>query len=152
MEEIDVGSTDLLIRKTLNPSAVTLKSSEMLKESDEEGGKDVSITKSSVIGGACNTANTILGASVITIPYVMKVYGIVLGTFLIIAVAFITIFIVWLLLLAKDRTGLCTYSSIAHDTLGYTGSVITKLAIILNNFGLCAVYLCIYASLWPSLM
>jgi len=58
-----------------------------------------------VLGGAFNTANTILGASVITIPYIMKTYGIILGIFFIVTVGFITIFTVWLLLLAKDKTG-----------------------------------------------
>jgi len=82
----------------------------------------------------------------------MKVYGFVLGTILYVFIGFINNFTVGLLLLTKDKTGCKTYASIAENTLGYAGSVVTKLAIIVNNFGLCAVYLCIFASLWPSLM
>ena len=76
MEEFDIADSESLMQA---------------KDNEDHGGHGPKITNSSVVGGAFNTANTILGASVITIPSVMKIYGIVLGTFFIVIVGMITV-------------------------------------------------------------
>jgi predicted small secreted protein len=66
----------------------------------------------------------------------MKVFGTLIGVILVAAFVVPTIFTIYLLMLSKDLTGCNTYASIAQYTWGYAGSVVTKLAIIFNGYGL----------------
>ena len=59
-------------------------------DDDEDEGHGPTSRNSGAIGGAFNTANTILGAGVIALPYIMKVFGMLVGIFLTVFLACVT--------------------------------------------------------------
>jgi amino acid permease len=124
----------------------------IIEEEDQEDHGKSSAHRSGTVGGAFNTANTILGAGVIALPYIMKCFGMIFGIILVCFMAMVTVLTIHLLMEAKDSTGKNTYGKIAEASLGAKGSIITKCAIILNNYGLCTVYLVIFGSLFPSIL
>jgi hypothetical protein len=75
------------------------------KDNEDHGGHGPTSKDSSILGGALNTANTILGAGVIALPFIMKVFGIFLGMILVVGSAALALLTVYFLLLAKDLTG-----------------------------------------------
>ena len=97
-----------------------------------------------VLGAFLQIGNTILGAGIISLPVVIRYLGFILGIVFIIIIAFLTIYSCYLLLKAHQITGKRKYSSIAHAAMGSKGYLFTNSMIILNNFGLCAVYFRIF--------
>ena len=85
-----------------------------------------------------------MGAGILSIPIVMRYIGIFPGTLFICFIAFVTIYSVNLLIQCQEITGKSGYSLFAKITLGPPGSLLVKIIIIINNFGLCCAYLRIF--------
>ena len=95
-------------------------------------------------GAFIQIGNTILGAGIISLPVVIRYLGIILGIVFIFIIALLTIYSSYLLLKAHQITKKKKYSSIAHAAMGGKGYIFTNVMIILNNFGLSAVYFRIF--------
>lgn len=85
-----------------------------------------------------------MGAGILSIPIVMRYIGIFPGTLFICFIAFVTVYSVNLLIKCQEITGKSGYSLFAKITLGPPGSLLVKIIIIINNFGLCCAYLRIF--------
>lgn len=85
-----------------------------------------------------------MGAGILSIPIVMRYIGIFPGTLFICFIAFVTVYSVNLLIQCQEITGKSGYSLFAKITLGPPGSLLVKIIIIINNFGLCCAYLRIF--------
>jgi amino acid permease len=109
----------------LNESA-RLGDTELVPEDEDASEHGGSAHKSGTLGGAFNTANTILGAGVIALPYIMKCFGLIFGIILVVFMAAVTVLTIHLLMEAKDNTGKNNYGKIAEASLGAKGSIITK--------------------------
>ena len=95
-------------------------------------------------GAFIQIGNTILGAGIISLPVVIRYLGFILGIIFIAIIALLTIYSSYLLLKAHQITRKKKYSSIAHAAMGGKGYIFTNVMIILNNFGLSAVYFRIF--------
>ena len=95
-------------------------------------------------GAFIQIGNTILGAGIISLPVVIRYLGFILGIIFIAIIALLTIYSSYLLLKAHQITRKKKYSSIAHSATGGKGYIFTNVMIILNNFGLSAVYFRIF--------
>ena len=95
-------------------------------------------------GAFIQIGNTILGAGIISLPVVIRYLGFILGIIFIFIIALLTIYSSYLLLKAHQITRKKKYSSIAHAAMGGKGYIFTNVMIILNNFGLSAVYFRIF--------
>lgn len=99
---------------------------------------------SSYIAAAFHIINTIMGAGILSIPVVFRYLGIVLGAVFIFLIASVNIFSVHLLLKCKDMTKKNGYAMFAKITYGAAGSLLVKIIIIINNFGMCCAYFRIF--------
>ena len=95
-------------------------------------------------GAFLQIGNTILGAGIISLPVVIRYLGFILGIAFIIVIAALTVYSCYLLLKAHQITRKKNYSSIALAAMGEKGYLLTNIMIILNNFGLSAVYFRIF--------
>lgn len=85
-----------------------------------------------------------MGAGVLGIPLFYKSYGIILSTILIIFFMIVTIYSVSCLLFANSITKKSGYSIFAKISYGNIGTLMVKLAIIINNFGVTCAYFRIF--------
>ena len=109
-------------------------------------GKDSSTT------AGIQIANTIMGAGILSIPLMMSYLGILLGTILLLFLAVLTIYTVYILMRCHQITGKSGYSMFGKITMGIVGSVIVKIIIIVNNMGLCICYLRIFGEVFQTII
>ena len=109
-------------------------------------GKDSSTT------AGIQIANTIMGAGILSIPLMMSYLGILLGTILLLFLAVLTIYSVYILMRCHQITGKSGYSMFGKITMGTVGSVIVKIIIIVNNMGLCICYLRIFGEVFQTII
>ena len=102
--------------------------------------------KSSVLTSIINLMNTVLGAGILALPFVLLNFGLFFGLLIVIAIYFMTIFSCKLLLNSKNLCSKADYSQIGISTFGYPGQIIIKVIIILNNLGMCISYAIIFGS------
>ena len=89
-------------------------------------------------------ANTIMGAGILSIPLMMSYLGILLGAVLLLFLAVLTIYSVYILMRCHQITGKSGYSMFGKITMGTIGSILVKIVIIVNNMGMCICYLRIF--------
>ena len=89
----------------------------------------------SVWSAGMNTANTIIGVGIIGLPSVVRQFGILLGSFLIIFTGFMTFTSVYLMVMCKKESRYTNITTIANYALGKGGDYWIKIAIIINNWG-----------------
>ncbi|TMW54995.1 hypothetical protein Poli38472_014766 [Pythium oligandrum] len=93
---------------------------------------------STVWGSTFTLTNTILGSGTLAVPYAIASSGWLLGNAVMLAIALITRYSVYLLLSASDRAGVnCarTYESIGHYTMGGFGTKLAEFTFIFGGFG-----------------
>ena len=139
------------------PARIHGENSEILPEelSGEEGEGHGSFTKhakSSVFMAAMNIINTIIGAGILNLPYVISQFGILVGSLIIILTYILTNLSCLLLLKSKNLCGHSKYNTIGVTCFGLIGENIIKLIIIINNLGLCIVYLVIFGNVSNKLI
>ena len=88
--------------------------------------------------------NTIIGGGVVSLPFVMSNFGIILGLFIFIMVYLMTVFSCLLLLRVKNNTQRSHYGTIGTFCFGYKGKMAIDIIIIINNFGMCMSYFIIF--------
>ena len=97
-------------------------------------------------------ANTIMGAGILSIPLMMSYLGILLGAILLLFLAVLTIYSVYILMRCHQITGKSGYSMFGKITMGTIGSVLVKIVIIVNNMGLCICYLRIFGEVFQTII
>ncbi len=126
------------------PSSIYSKFKE---EPEDNDGHDTDVNHHGTLtskNAAMTIANTIMGAGILSIPIVMRYIGMFPGTLFILFIAFVTVYSVNLLIRCQEISGKSGYSMFAKITMGPFGSLLVKIIIIINNFGLCCAYLRIF--------
>ncbi|DAZ94002.1 TPA: hypothetical protein N0F65_007246 [Lagenidium giganteum] len=93
---------------------------------------------STVLGSMFTLTNTILGSGTLAVPFAIASSGWLLGNAIMLAIAMITRYSVFLLLSASDRAGVnCakTYESLGHYTMGKFGTMLAEFTFIFGGFG-----------------
>ena len=108
-------------------------------------GKDSSTT------AGIQIANTIMGAGILSIPLVMSYLGILIGAVLLLFLAITTIYSVYILMRCHQITGKSGYSMFGKITMGPIGAILVKFIIIVNNMGICIVYLRIFGEVFQTI-
>ena len=90
---------------------------------------------SSIFMTGINVANTIIGVGIIGLPAVIRQFGILIGSILIMWCGFMTCTSCLLLVLCKKECRYTSVITIANHALGVPGDLMIKAAIILNNWG-----------------
>ena len=109
-------------------------------------GKDSSTT------AGIQIANTIMGAGILAIPLLMSYLGILIGTIILVFLAIVTIYTVYILMRCHQITGKSGYSMFGKITLGKVGSILVKIIIIINNMGICICYLRIFGEVFQTII
>lgn len=106
-----------------------------------------------VVGSMFTLSNTILGSGTLAVPYAIASSGWLLGNLVMLAIALITRYSVYLLLTASDRAGYhCarTYESIGHYTLGAFGTMLAEFTFIFGGFGTLVSYFIFITDLFAA--
>ncbi len=111
-----------------------------------EKGKDSPIT------AGIQIANTIMGAGILSIPLIMSYLGLLIGIILVVFLAAITLYSVYILIRCHEITGKNGYSMFGKITLGKIGSILVKVIIIINNIGLCICYFRIFGEVLQTIV
>jgi amino acid permease len=109
-------------------------------------GKDSSTT------AGIQIANTIMGAGILAIPLLMSYLGILIGAIILVFLAIVTIYTVYILMRCHQITGKSGYSMFGKITLGKVGSILVKIIIIINNMGICICYLRIFGEVFQTII
>mmetsp|Transcript_70971 Transcript_70971/g.82623 ORF Transcript_70971/g.82623 Transcript_70971/m.82623 type:complete len:524 (+) Transcript_70971:41-1612(+) len=115
--------------------------------SGEEGeghGHNTGDEKDGIFASSLNIANTCLGAGILALAYVMKEFGILLSLMIFILSYALCVFSCFLLLKAKNLSGHSKYSTIGVYSVGRLAEKLIKIMVIINNTGLCIVYLVLF--------
>ena len=115
--------------------------------SGEEGeghGHNSGDVKTQIFTSSLNIANTCLGAGILELAYIMKQFGVVLALVIFLGSYLLGLSSCYLLLKAKNLSGHSKYSTIGVFAMGRIGERLIKFMVIVNNVGLCLVYLIIF--------
>lgn len=101
------------------------------------------IETASVSGAVFNVSTSIIGAGIMSIPFTLKVLGIIPAVALIMLVAFMTDLSVELLLRFTHSSNSTTYAGVMKESFGLIGSVATQICVMITNLGCLIMYLII---------
>ncbi|KGN50711.1 amino acid transporter AVT6C-like isoform X2 [Cucumis sativus] len=101
------------------------------------------IKTASVSGAVFNVSTSIIGAGIMSIPFTLKVLGIIPAVALIMLVAFMTDLSVELLLRFTHSSNSTTYAGVMKESFGLIGSVATQICVMITNLGCLIMYLII---------
>ena len=108
--------------------------------------------KDSSASAGIQIANTIMGAGILSIPIIMSYLGILLGLVIVLFLAVSTIYSVFILIRCHEITGKSGYSMFGKMTMGKFGSILIKIIIIINNFGICVCYFRIFGEVIQTIV
>lgn len=106
-----------------------------------------------VVGSMFTLTNTILGSGTLAVPFAIASSGWLLGNLVMLAIALITRYSVFLLLTASNRAGYhCakTYESIGHYTMGVFGTMLAEFTFIFGGFGTLVSYFIFITDLFAA--
>ncbi|KAJ1511149.1 hypothetical protein HMI54_001009 [Coelomomyces lativittatus] len=109
-----------------------------------------STKKSSIAGATLNFTNSIIGAGIISLPYAISQAGIVLGSVLLIGIAFLVDWTALLLVRAGKLSGQTSYQSIMGVTFGRWGSWSITAFQVIFAFGAMIAYVIIIGDTLPA--
>ncbi|XP_038891327.1 amino acid transporter AVT6C-like [Benincasa hispida] len=101
------------------------------------------IKTASVSGAVFNVSTSIIGAGIMSIPFTLKVLGIIPAVVVIMLVAFMTDLSVELLLRFTHSGDSTTYAGVMKESFGPIGSVATQICVMITNLGCLIMYLII---------
>jgi len=97
-----------------------------------------------------NLGNTIVGSGIIGLPFALKQSGFVLGIFLLLLTAALTVFSLGLLIRAGLKAKKYHYPDLFEHCFGLPGFYIMNLILLFNSSGGCISYLSMLPSSWLS--
>ncbi|KAJ2029611.1 hypothetical protein IWW57_001627 [Coemansia sp. S610] len=106
---------------------------------------------SSPLGAGFNVVNTMIGSGILALPYALKEAGFYFGIFVLVLVAFLTVFSLNTLVFSGRRVGLYKYESVSAASLGRSGYYLLSFALSVNSIGSCISYLIIVGDIVTSL-
>lgn len=94
----------------------------------------------SVSGAVFNVSTSIIGAGIMSIPFALKVLGIIPALVLIVFVAFMTDISVEILLRFTHSGDSTTYAGLMKESFGPIGSIVTQVCVMITNLGCLIMY------------
>ena len=132
---------------TQNQSLLKEKRRESVVETMARSLTEQSFNYSSMFTSILNIMNTIIGAGILALPFVIMNFGIVFGSLIIIFVYLLTIYSCKLLIDSKNASNqVADYGLLGRLSLGKKGEIFLKLLILFNNFGVSVSYCIIFGS------
>ncbi|KAJ2059597.1 hypothetical protein GGI17_004299 [Coemansia sp. S146] len=107
---------------------------------------------SSPLGAGFNVVNTMIGSGILALPYALKEAGFYFGIFVLVLVAFLTVFSLNTLVYSGRRVGLYKYETVSAAALGQSGYYLLSFALSVNSIGSCISYLIIVGDIVTSLV
>ena len=98
------------------------------------------LTPGSMRGSIFALMQTALGAGILSLPYVFKTSGVLVGTTLLIISCYLSYVTMKILVKAAFRTGKNNYAEIVHEILGAKAGFIIDLTFCLSVFGVATLY------------
>ncbi|KAJ2339499.1 hypothetical protein GGH91_004467, partial [Coemansia sp. RSA 2671] len=92
-----------------------------------------------------------IGSGILALPYALKEAGFYFGIFVLVLVAFLTVFSLNTLVFSGRRAGLYKYESVSAASLGRSGYYLLSFALSVNSIGSCISYLIIVGDIVTSL-
>ncbi len=108
--------------------------------------------KSSLFMTSFNIVNGIVGAGMISLPYVIKQQGFIPGIIGLIVVAIITYFTMILQIEVGRTAGAFSYETVCELAFGKRGFYILVFFMFVNAFGTCVAYACLIQMVIPPLV
>ncbi|XP_022146736.1 amino acid transporter AVT6C-like [Momordica charantia] len=112
--------------------------------------KNQAARTASVSGAVFNVSTSIIGAGIMSIPFTLKVLGIIPAVVLILLVAFMTDISVELLLRFTHSGESTTYAGVMNESFGRIGSVATQVCVMITNLGCLIMYLIIIGDVFSG--
>jgi len=103
-------------------------------------GKD---NTASYLSGVFNLSCTIIGAGIMSLPFAMKVLGVIPGVLLVLISGFLTKCSIGILLRFSDHGRAYTYGQLMRDAFGRIGEVFFQISVVVNITGIMIIYLII---------
>ncbi|XP_023551708.1 amino acid transporter AVT6C [Cucurbita pepo subsp. pepo] len=94
----------------------------------------------SVSGAVFNVSTSIIGAGIMSIPFALKILGIIPALLLIAFVAFLTDISVEILVRFTHSGDSTTYSGVMKESFGPIGSIATQVCVMITNLGGLIIY------------
>ncbi|KAJ2514803.1 hypothetical protein GGI11_003963 [Coemansia sp. RSA 2049] len=126
--------------------SITICSTEIV-DVQEDGGGSATTTKV-----AFNVLNTILGSGILCLPYALHNAGFFFGLAMLCAVALMSQFGLYVLIVTGKRTGTAHFSTVAHAALGSFGYRVLNASMIFDMVGTVVLYLMLVGDLATSLV
>lgn len=98
-------------------------------------GSKSAVEHGTVPGAVFNVVNSIIGSGIMSLPAILKVLGVFPALVVILIVAVLAEISVDFLMRFSDAGIKPTYASVMKEAFGSVGGLITKVYIIINNFG-----------------
>ncbi|GJP49811.1 hypothetical protein CLOM_g8978 [Closterium sp. NIES-68] len=98
-----------------------------------------------VMSGVFNLSTSVIGAGIMGLPATMKVLGLPFGVILLVAMGILTEISIELLIRTTTVQHVWSYSDLVHQVHGNKWRLALDISIVINNFGICIVYLIICA-------
>ena len=105
----------------------------------------------SVSGAVFNVSTSIIGAGIMSIPFALKILGIIPALLLIAFVAFLTDISVEILVRFTHSGDSTTYSGVMKESFGPIGSIATQVCVMITNLGGLIIYQIIIGLLYRTL-
>jgi len=99
-----------------------------------------------------NLMNAIMGSGLLGLPYILRESGIALFLILIIGMALVVYYSIYLLLRSAKLARVSSYQDLGQHTFGTLGRTIVSVAILVQNTGAMTSYLIVVGELAPSIM
>ncbi|CAI5505186.1 unnamed protein product [Closterium sp. Naga37s-1] len=101
-----------------------------------------------VSSGIFNLSTSIIGAGIMGLPATLNVLGLPLGVLLLVAMGLLTELSIEVLVNASAVRRIWTYSGLVVEDCGQRSRLVLDLAVLVNNVGMCTVYLIIVGGCW----
>eukprot|EP00301_Raphidiophrys_heterophryoidea_P027890 c9875_g1_i2.p1 GENE.c9875_g1_i2~~c9875_g1_i2.p1 ORF type:complete len:196 (-),score=24.86 c9875_g1_i2:47-634(-) len=108
--------------------------------------------KVSFVTSIFNLSNAILGAGILGLPYACSRSGVILFSVLLIAIAIVADYSLFLLLWCARVTNKYTYEELGIQAFGQRGPYLVGAAILVQNLGQMVSYLVVVGDLLPEVM
>lgn len=99
-----------------------------------------------------NLSNSIVGVSILSMPYCFRTAGILLSILTIIISSFLNRFVCHLIILSARISKRKSFENLAYSVFGSTGKLITEIAILGFLLGSCVAFFVVIGDLCPSLI
>lgn len=107
------------------------------------------LTPGSMRSGILTLTSSSIGAGILTLPFVLKESGIILGFSMIVGAALLCLFCMALLVWCSDYTGIRSYTKLASYGYGRFMRSAVELTIALEVFGACIGYFAVISKFIP---